>query len=169
MLGSKYHCVVSLAELPRLTDSLVACVVPPLVLLLRGNLGAGKTTFVQSLGKSLAIREQISSPTFTLIDEYYSGKFPLYHIDLYRLEPIAIPALHLELYWQDQQEFPPGIVAIEWGEKLPQLPLQFMTVTFHLTQQEDTRLLTWSAQGGEAIRVLTCLATLANLTPSSPP
>ncbi len=142
----------------------MACVVPPLVLLLQGNLGAGKTTFVQSLGKSLGIREQISSPTFTLIDEYYSGKFPLYHIDLYRLEPIAIPELHLELYWQDRQEFEPGIVAIEWSEKLPQLPPQFITVTFHLTKQEDTRLLTWTAQGEEAIKALTCLATLANLT-----
>lgn len=127
---------------------------PPIVFLLQGNLGAGKTTFVQALGRSLGIKEQITSPTFTLIDEYYSGKFPLYHIDLYRLEPIAIPELHLELYWQDRAEFTPGVVAIEWSEKLPHLPPQFIAIAFSPTETEDTRLLTWSAQGEQAVSVL---------------
>ena len=55
------------------------------VILLEGNLGTGKTTLVQGIGIGLGITETIDSPTFTLINEYFSGKIPLYHFDLYRL------------------------------------------------------------------------------------
>ena len=90
------------------------------VLLLRGDLGSGKTTLVQGLGKGLGI-EEIDSPTFTLINEYRQGRSPLYHIDLYRLTPEQADALTLESYW-DEVETEPGIVAIEWSERLSYLP-----------------------------------------------
>lgn len=90
------------------------------VLLLKGDLGSGKTTLVQGLGQGLGI-SSIDSPTFTLINEYTRGRLPLYHIDLYRLSPEEADALLLETYW-DGDEVEPGIVAIEWSERLMYLP-----------------------------------------------
>lgn len=90
------------------------------VLLLKGDLGSGKTTLVQGLGAGLGIAE-IDSPTFTLINEYTGGRLPLYHIDLYRLSAAEAEALYLETYWEGV-EVEPGIVAIEWAERLTYLP-----------------------------------------------
>ena len=84
---------------------------PSTVLLLKGDLGSGKTTFVQGLGEGLNISETIDSPTFTLINEYLSGRLPLYHVDLYRLETEDINGLYLETYWEGA-EVEPGILAI---------------------------------------------------------
>ncbi|WP_263971149.1 tRNA (adenosine(37)-N6)-threonylcarbamoyltransferase complex ATPase subunit type 1 TsaE [Leptolyngbya sp. PCC 6406] len=91
------------------------------VLLLQGDLGSGKTTLAKGLGQGLGITEDIDSPTFTLISEYLGGRLPFYHVDLYRLEGKAVDNLYLETYW-DGLEFPPGIVAIEWAERLRHLP-----------------------------------------------
>lgn len=91
------------------------------VLLLQGNLGSGKTTLVQSLGAALGITDEIVSPTFTLVNEYLEGRLPFYHLDLYRLAPPEVVDLHPEHYWQGE-EFPLGIVAIEWPERLLVLP-----------------------------------------------
>ncbi|MEM6840232.1 MAG: tRNA (adenosine(37)-N6)-threonylcarbamoyltransferase complex ATPase subunit type 1 TsaE [Cyanobacteria bacterium P01_C01_bin.120] len=91
------------------------------VLLLTGNLGAGKTTLTKGLGQGLCIPDEIDSPTFTLINEYDSGRLPLYHVDLYRLEGAESDRLFLESYWEGI-EYPPGIVVIEWAERLRYLP-----------------------------------------------
>lgn len=114
----------------------------PAVLLLYGDLGSGKTAFVQALGNALGITEPITSPTFALIQEYPDGRVPLYHIDLYRLEPEHVPALHLELYWQGI-EVPPGIVAIEWAERLTVLPPEFLKIEFSV--MGDRRCLRFSS------------------------
>ncbi len=104
------------------------------ILLLQGNLGSGKTTLVQGLGESLGITEAIVSPTFTLISEYPEGRIPLYHLDLYRLDPTEVEVLHVESYW-DGLEFPLGIVAIEWAERLPELPLEYLRIELAPTEQ----------------------------------
>lgn len=91
------------------------------VLLLRGELGSGKTTLVQGLGQGLGLSESVTSPTFTLINEYTGGRLPLYHVDLYRLAGAEADALSLETYWEGI-EVEPGIVAIEWAERLRFLP-----------------------------------------------
>ena len=96
------------------------------VLLLKGNLGSGKTTLVQGLGAGLGI-EEIDSPTFTLVNEYMGGRLPLYHIDLYRLSAEQADGLQLETYW-DGLEVEPGIVAIEWSERLSYLPERSVVV-----------------------------------------
>ena len=93
------------------------------ILLLSGDLGSGKTTLIQGLGLGLGIADPISSPTFTLVNEYIEGRVPLYHLDLYRLEGNEVSDLYLEAYW-DEQETAPGIVAIEWAERLVNLPAQ---------------------------------------------
>jgi tRNA threonylcarbamoyladenosine biosynthesis protein TsaE len=97
------------------------------VLLLEGDLGAGKTTLVQSLGAGLGVTDTIDSPTFTLINEYPEGRVPLYHLDLYRLEPDQAAALHLETYWEGG-EVDLGIVAIEWSERLMYKPADYLVV-----------------------------------------
>lgn len=95
------------------------------VILLEGDLGAGKTTLVQGIGEGLGIEDAIVSPTFTLINEYSEGRIPLYHLDLYRLEPAEVEALNLESYWEGV-EYPLGIVAIEWAERLPYKPPSYL-------------------------------------------
>ena len=78
-----------------------------------GDLGAGKTCFVKGLARGLALREEdILSPTFTMIQEHH-GRFPLYHIDLYRLEEATLDDLGLREYL-----FSEGVAAVEWFERL---------------------------------------------------
>jgi tRNA threonylcarbamoyladenosine biosynthesis protein TsaE len=91
------------------------------IVLLDGELGTGKTTLVQGIGQGLGIQEAIVSPTFTIICEYFEGRIPLYHLDLYRLNSKEVESLHLESYW-DGQEVIPGIMAIEWSDRLKCLP-----------------------------------------------
>jgi tRNA threonylcarbamoyladenosine biosynthesis protein TsaE len=85
------------------------------VVLLSGDLGAGKTAFVRGLAEGLGIDPaEVSSPTFTLIQEYRGGRLPLHHVDLYRLKPIEVDDLGLlDLTLED------GVTAIEWPDRLP--------------------------------------------------
>ena len=103
------------------------------VVLLYGELGAGKTAFVRGLARGLgAPADEVSSPTFTLIQEY-AGRIPLYHVDLYRLEPREIPDLGL-----DELVLGDGVVAIEWADRWPGRPDAAVEVTIE-HRGEDTR------------------------------
>jgi tRNA threonylcarbamoyladenosine biosynthesis protein TsaE len=102
---------------------------PGAVLLLFGDLGSGKTTFVQGLAAGLGVTGAVASPTFTLVNEYLEGLCPLYHLDLYRLEREEVVALHPEQYWEGL-EVELGIVAIEWSDLLPYLPESYWQITF---------------------------------------
>jgi tRNA threonylcarbamoyladenosine biosynthesis protein TsaE len=109
---------------------------PPLVVLLRGDLGAGKTTLVKGIAEGFraALADDVTSPTFTLIHEYRGPRVVLYHIDLYRidtereLETLALSDLYA----------PNSILLIEWGEKFPRL-LQDMNVEISLERVGETR------------------------------
>jgi tRNA threonylcarbamoyladenosine biosynthesis protein TsaE len=118
---------------------------PKSILLLEGDLGAGKTTLVQGIGAGLGIQESIDSPTFTLINEYRDGRVPLYHCDLYRLEPLEVDGLHLELYWE-AIEVEAGIVAIEWSERLRYKPDRYLTI--QLQHDGDRRSAQFISLGG---------------------
>lgn len=104
------------------------------IILLDGNLGSGKTTFMQAFGLALGIKSTITSPTFTLIDEYIDGRLPLYHIDLYRLEPSQVGSLHLDEYWRGE-DIPLGVVAIEWANKLLKAPPHHLKIDLSATMR----------------------------------
>ncbi len=130
------------------------------VLLLRGNLGSGKTTLVQGLGAGLGIAETIDSPTFTLVNEYLTGRVPLYHIDLYRLDGAGVDSLYLETYWTGV-EVDPGIVAIEWSEKLNYQPEEPLTIHLGYTDQGRQAILQPSTPA-QAHLLETCHELLAD-------
>jgi tRNA threonylcarbamoyladenosine biosynthesis protein TsaE len=100
-------------ETTELGASLGAELQPGDVVLLYGELGAGKTAFVRGLARGVgAPAEEVSSPTFTLVQEYPGVRATLYHVDLYRLEPKEVQDLGLEELVAGD-----GIVAIEWAER----------------------------------------------------
>jgi len=123
-----------------------------LVILLEGNLGSGKTTFVQGLGQGLGIPEPIDSPTFVLVQEYRTGRIPLFHCDLYRLESVSVGAessaldnLGLEELWSQA-----GITAIEWPQYLPYLPATYLWLRLEPhPQAEGSRLLYAKGKGSQ--------------------
>jgi tRNA threonylcarbamoyladenosine biosynthesis protein TsaE len=99
--------------------TLAESLVPPKLVLLRGDLGAGKTTLVKGIAAAFdaAEEEDVTSPTFTLIHEYRGPKANLYHIDLYRIDTQReLETLGLD----DLRTEPNSILLIEWGEKFPQ-------------------------------------------------
>jgi len=108
------HTTRSEDETASLARDLAATLRAGDVLLLSGNLGAGKTAFVRGLAAGLGIDPlDVSSPTFTLVHEYRGGRLTLYHVDLYRLERAATEDLGLEeLGARD------GVLAIEWPDRL---------------------------------------------------
>lgn len=106
------------------------------VVLLFGELGAGKTAFVRGLARGLgAPADEVSSPTFTLIQEYPAGRTTLYHVDLYRLEPIEVADLGLEELMSSG-----GIVAVEWAERWPDRPSDAIEVRLAHAGDSERRI-----------------------------
>lgn len=110
------------------------------VLLLEGDLGSGKTTLTQGIAQGLGIPDVVASPTFTLVCEYGEGRLPLYHFDLYRLDPPAVARLMPELYWEGG-EFEPGLVVIEWPDRLPYRPDAYWLLQLIPTHNPEGRQL----------------------------
>ncbi len=91
---------------------------PGMLILLEGDLGAGKTTFTKGIGEGLGIARIIKSPTYTIVREYTEGRIPLYHIDLYRLEEGEVEDLGLDEYFMKD-----GVSVVEWPSvALDELP-----------------------------------------------
>jgi tRNA threonylcarbamoyladenosine biosynthesis protein TsaE len=122
--------------------------IPGTVILLSGDLGAGKTAIVQGIGEGLGIQDNLESPTFTLLNEYHNGRVPLYHLDLYRLTPSEVAELYLEGYW-DGTEATLGIMAIEWCDRLPYLPdsSRHLLINIEINHCDLGRDLTWQVIG----------------------
>ena len=87
------------------------------IILLKGKIGVGKTSLVKGIAEGLQIKENITSPTFALSHHYNSGKLPLIHMDLYRLEETS-SAQELFLEEEEELEQNNGIMVIEWPEKI---------------------------------------------------
>jgi tRNA threonylcarbamoyladenosine biosynthesis protein TsaE len=105
------------------------------VVLLYGDLGVGKTAFVRGLARGLgAPPEEVSSPTFTLVQEYGGGHMTLYHADLYRLEPREVEDLGLD------ELLLGGIVAVEWAERWADRPREAVEVRLEHAGEDARRI-----------------------------
>ena len=123
------------AELQAWAGAIAGVLEPGDVLLLDGDLGAGKTSFTKGLGKALGIDQPIKSPTFTIIHEYPEGKLPLYHMDLYRLEDGGAGDLGLEEYFEGD-----GVSVVEWPDFLGySIPEEYITLHFHKDEHDDNK------------------------------
>lgn len=118
---------------------------------LQGDLGAGKTNFVQGIARGLDVTEDVNSPTFILANEYYTGGLPLYHIDAYRVENAAeADAFGLDDYLNGD-----GVTVIEWAERVrAALPHDILWIEFEY-RDEITRGLRFTATGKTSARLLT--------------
>jgi len=119
-------------------SELLADIAPGTIMALHGDLGAGKTCFVQGLARALGINEPITSPTYTLVCNY-SGTLPLHHLDLYRLGgPDEVLGLGIEEYFD-----PTGITAIEWAERAEGLlPRDLLHIKIEVDDQTGKRTFT---------------------------
>jgi tRNA threonylcarbamoyladenosine biosynthesis protein TsaE len=115
------------------------------VVLLRGDLGAGKTAFVRGIAEGLGIPpNDVTSPTFTLVQEHRGGRLSLFHVDLYRLQPSEVDDLGL-----DEITLEGGVTAIEWPERLPR-PFAGAVVVHLAHGDGDQRLVRIDESGEQA-------------------
>ena len=124
------------------------------ILLLDGDLGAGKTSFTKGLARGLGIADYIKSPTFTIIREYPDGALPLYHMDLYRLENGGAGDLGLEEYFEGD-----GVSVVEWPDFLGEAtPEDYLLIHFLKDPDDDhKRTLTFEAVGPRAQALLAAI------------
>ncbi len=111
---------------------------------LYGEIGSGKTAFVKKLAAALGITEKVTSPSFVILNEYYSAKLPLYHFDLYRLENVGISTIEDEL-----REYTSGkkITLVEWAE-FDSGALPFDRIEINVTYaDDDSRCYEFSCKG----------------------
>jgi tRNA threonylcarbamoyladenosine biosynthesis protein TsaE len=119
-----------------LGDALASLARPGDVVVLAGDLGAGKTAFAQGFGRGLGVVERITSPTFTLVHVYEGGRLPVHHLDVYRLDQMS-EALDLGLA---EMLDGGGVVLIEWGDAItPVLPHDYLEVRLTFGDGDDDR------------------------------
>jgi tRNA threonylcarbamoyladenosine biosynthesis protein TsaE len=147
----------SVEETRDLAAALAALARPGDVVVLAGDLGAGKTAFVQGFGRGLGVEERITSPTFTLV-HVYEGRLPVHHLDVYRLEQLS-EALDLGLAEMLDEG---GVVLVEWGDAItPLLPHDHLEVRLTFGERDDDRALALDPVGpGWAHRVNAVRAAL---------
>jgi tRNA threonylcarbamoyladenosine biosynthesis protein TsaE len=120
----------SAEETMLIAEKLAKTLNPGDMIALSGDLGSGKTTFTKGIGKGLGVKDsrRINSPTFVLIKEY-SGKIPLYHLDLYRLDALK----EIENLAVEEYIYGTGVTVIEWAEKIKSLlPEKHILVKFKI-------------------------------------
>jgi tRNA threonylcarbamoyladenosine biosynthesis protein TsaE len=108
---------------------------------LTGDLGVGKTVFTQGFAKGLGIDEPISSPTFTIVQEYHEGKMPLYHFDVYRIADVS----EMDEIGYEEYFFSDGVCLVEWGNLINELlpdDTVFITIEKDLKKGFDYRKIT---------------------------
>lgn len=132
-------------ETEALGEALARILKPGTVIAFTGDLGAGKTAFTRGLARGLNIPERVTSPTFTIVNEYEGGRLPLFHFDMYRLG--SADEL-FDIGWEDYLDRG-GVCAVEWSENIAEfIPDDAVTVTIErCAQQEDWRHITIT--GGE--------------------
>ena len=151
--GLTYKRVTPSAEATKqLAATLAPYVRPGHVLVLTGDLGAGKTQFTQGLAAALGVKAAVVSPTFNIVLSYEDGTLPLHHFDLYRLED-ADELEDIGFYEYLEGD---GVTLIEWGDKFPEkLPISYLEVAIR-ANEEGRRTVTVHSVG-EVHRRLLCL------------
>ena len=124
-------------ETEALGERLAAVLFPGAVVAYRGGLGMGKTAFTRGLARGLGYAGRVTSPTFTIVNEYEGGRLPLFHFDMYRLPDAG--AL-FDIGWEDYLDRG-GVCAVEWSERTPEaLPPDTVHVTLsRRPESEDWR------------------------------
>ena len=133
---------------PRETEAVGAALArvlePGAVIAYRGDLGAGKTAFTRGLARVLGVKESVTSPTYTIVNEYLSGSMPLFHFDMYRL---GSEDELFDIGWEDYLERG-GVCAVEWSENVWGAMEDAVIVTISRLG-EDTRKI--EIEGGDRI------------------
>ena len=118
---------------------------PGTVLAYRGDLGAGKTAFTRGLARGLGVTDRVTSPTFTIVNEYEGGRLPLFHFDLYRL---GSEEELFDIGWEDYVARN-GICAVEWSEIAGDAIEVDVTVSITRGETDDQRIITIEGEGME--------------------
>ena len=125
------------SETEAVGEALATTLSPGTVIAFTGDLGAGKTAFTRGLARGLGISERVTSPTFTIVNEYEGGRLPLFHFDMYRLESSE------ELFdigWEDYLRG--GVCAVEWSEKVADALVGALRVDIRRGEGERDRVIT---------------------------
>ena len=124
-------------ETEQIGYTLAQKLLPGMVIAYEGDLGAGKTAFTRGLARGLGCTEQVTSPTYTIVNEYLSGKMPLFHFDMYRL---TCSDDLFDIGWEDYLERG-GICAVEWSENVEDALENPVRISIHKTG-ENSRTIT---------------------------
>ena len=108
---------------------------PQSIIILKGPIGAGKTSFVQGIGQGLCIKESITSPTFSLSNHYGSGSMYLIHMDLYRIES-SLSARELFIEEEEELEIHKGLLIIEWPELVEPIIEKYWEIEINYASQD---------------------------------
>lgn len=139
-------CSAGEVETEALGRQIAGLLMPGSVLAFFGDLGAGKTAFIKGIAAGLGVTEPVTSPTFTIVNEYHSGRLPLFHFDLYRLEGEE------DLYDIGWEDYPGrgGVCAVEWSERAPALFQDCIRILIARGETEQERRITIEG-GGDII------------------
>ena len=133
------------AETEAVGAAMARVLTPGTVIAYRGDLGAGKTAFTRGLARGLGCREPVTSPTYTIVNEYLSGRLPLFHFDMYRL---GSSEDLFDIGWEDYLDRG-GVCAVEWSERVADaLPPEtlYVTIARH-PENENWRIITIEGGG----------------------
>ena len=141
------YITTSPAETEAIGAALGKVLTPGTVLAYRGDLGAGKTAFTRGLARGLGYQDSVTSPTYTIVNEYLGGRLPLFHFDMYRLRSAD------DLWgigWDDYLDRG-GVCAVEWSENVDEAMENAVYVTIEKVS-ENTRRIT--IEGGEDLAAI---------------
>ena len=129
--------VLTFDEIDKLAELLANNIKQGDFIALVGDLGTGKTTFVQKIAKAIGVKENVKSPTFNYVLEYHSGKMPFYHFDVYRIsEPLEIYELGYEDYLDSD-----GITVVEWANLIKsELPNEYIEINLYHHDEESREI-----------------------------
>ena len=127
----------SVEETEALGEKLGKCLGGGEILAYRGDLGAGKTAFTRGLARGLGICDRVTSPTYTIVNEYEGGRLPLFHFDMYRLD--SADDL-FDIGWEDYL-LRGGVCAVEWSENVPEAMEDAITVEIRKLSEEERQII----------------------------